>query len=301
MLFIEQRPDRFAHLQAVLTPHLSQVAQSPNVRVDPPRQGDCDAVLHAMLDELEKKQISFGPALAFLDQFGYGAVSMDLIRRVMLYGQCEVFTYLDYKDMNRWITDPKKSAAFARAFGGDEWKQCIDLPEGSRRTRLLEEYKRALKDPHRGKAKYVTSFLMYDRNDTPLYWLLFCTNNLRGLEEMKRAMWSVDKTGSFRFSDKDDPGQLRLLDESYSQEWLAEDLATKLAGRTMTVAQVKEFVLSETPPYLFKPALKSLETSRCNPLIIVQQPNGRKAGTYPDEMLEQIIVTFPKSLFGFLG
>jgi three-Cys-motif partner protein len=79
-----------------------------------------------MLDRYEKSNIKFGPALAFLDQFGYGAVSMDLIKRIMSYPQCEVFTYLNYKDMNRWISDPAKAAAFTRAFGGEEWRKCID-------------------------------------------------------------------------------------------------------------------------------------------------------------------------------
>jgi hypothetical protein len=49
----------------------------------------------------------------------------------------------------------------------------------------------------RAEAKFVSSFLMFDKNELPLYWLIFCTNNLRGLEEMKKAMWHVDKTVAF--------------------------------------------------------------------------------------------------------
>jgi len=112
MLFIEEREDRFEHLQKVLAPHLELVRKCSNIRAVDPVPGDCDSVLNALLDECERKRIAFGPALAFLDQFGYGAVSMALISRILKFGQCEVFTYLDYKDMNRWITDPSKAVAF---------------------------------------------------------------------------------------------------------------------------------------------------------------------------------------------
>ncbi len=292
MLFIEQREDRFKHLCKVLAPRLKQAQISPNVHAIDPIPGDCDAILSAKLDECELKGIKFGPALAFFDQFGYSAVSMSLVGRILRYGQCEVFTYLDYKDMNRWITDSSKWPAFNSAFGGEEWRTCIDLPERERRKCLLNSYKDALRDPKRANTRYVTAFLMFDKNDQPLYWLLFCTNNLRGLEEMKKAMWHVDKTGGFRFSDRENPAQLRLLDDSFSQKWLAEELAEKLSERTMKAAEVKEYVLTDTPCYLFKSALKSLEVRKQRKLEIVKQPPGRKRGTYPDEMLEEILVRF---------
>ena len=166
MLFVEQRPDRFEHLQRVLAPHLARVSHSANIREAAARHGDCDSVLNALLDECERKGIAFGPALAFLDQFGYGAVSMALISRILKFGQCEVFTYLDYKDMNRWITDPAKAPAFTRAYGGEEWRGAVNLEERARRRFLLDQYKVALKDPRRGNATYVASFSMFDRNSS---------------------------------------------------------------------------------------------------------------------------------------
>jgi three-Cys-motif partner protein len=298
MLFIEERKDRFEHLQKVLAPHLARAHQSCNIRAAEPLPGDCDSVLNALLDDCERNGISFGPALAFLDQFGYGAVSMALISRILKFGQCEVFSYLDYKDMNRWISDPTKAPAYTRAYGGQDWQGALNVPEHERRTFLLDRYKAALKDPKRGNAAYVTSFSMFDRNGQPLYWLIFCTNNLRGLEEMKRAMWAVDRTGEFRFSDEDNPGQLRLFDESYDDLWLAEELATRLAGKTLSVAQVKEYVLTDTPCYLFKGALKSLEVGKQKSLVVAKVPPGRKPGMYPDDQLAEIELRFDASLFG---
>lgn len=289
-LFIEEREDRFERLETVLNRYQKQIHQSSKIRLVSPRQGDCNLVLNEMLDQHEKQGTHFGPALAFLDQFGYSAVSMQLITRILAFPQCEVFSYLDYKGMNRWIADSSKAPSFDCTWGGGEWREAIDLPESERRPFLLETYKKALRE--RARAKYVCAFSMFDKYDSPLYWLIFSTNHVRGLEEMKKAMWSVDGNGGFKFSDKDNPGQLRLLDEEFDQPWLAEQLSKKLAGRTMTVAQVKEFVLDTTPCYLFREALKSLE-SRKEPVIrIVKAPANRKPGTYPDAELDNISVRF---------
>jgi three-Cys-motif partner protein len=295
MLFIEHRKDRFEHLQKVLAPILEQAKASSNVHAVEPCLGDCDETLGKLLSDYEQKRMRFGPALAFLDQFGYGAVSMELIKRILSFDQCEVFSYLCYREMNRWITDPHKAPAFTRAYGGEEWKECIGLSEAKRRERLLELYKTALKV--KGDAKYVVSFLMFDQNNSPLYWLLFCTNNIRGLEEMKKAMWSVDKSGDFRFSDGENPNQLKLplLEEAYDQPWLAGELKERLSGRTMSATEIKEFVLVETPCYLFKAGLKSLETS--GDATVVSAPAGRKPGTFPDDRLSEIRLRFAADMF----
>lgn len=194
-----------------------------------------------------------------------------------------MFSYLDYKDMNRWITDPTKAPAFDRAYGDEGWRGAVALPERERRRYLLDRHKAALKDPKRGGATYVTSFTMFDGCDQPLYWLIFCTNNLRGLEEMTKAMWAVDGTGAFRFSDEDDTSQQMLFDQRYDDVWLAGELATRLAGRTMSVLGVKEYVLTDTPCYLFKAALRSLEVG-ARTARITKAPPGRRPGTYPDEL-----------------
>jgi hypothetical protein len=65
----------------------------------------------------------------------------------------------------------------------------------------------------------------------------------------------------------------------------------------MSVYQVKEYVLTDTPCHLFKAALKSLEVGKRKCVRINKAPPGRKPGTYPDEQLEKIEVTFEGSLF----
>jgi three-Cys-motif partner protein len=292
-LFIEEREDRFSQLESVLKRYQERIQHSSKIRLVSPRKGDCDTVLNEMLDRHKREGTHFGPALAFLDQFGYSAVPMQLIARILGFPQCEVFSYLDYRDMNRWITDSSKVPSFNRAFGGSEWMGAINRPESERRVFLLNTYKDALRE--RAKAKYVCSFSMFDKFGGPLYWLVFSTNHLRGLEEMKKVMWSVDATGGFQFSDEDCPGQLRLLDQKFDKTWLAEQLRTNLAGKTMTVAQIKEYVLVITPCYLFKEALRSLELGKDRVISVMKAPAKRKPGTYPEKELQNISLRFGKA------
>jgi len=158
------------------------------------------------------------------------------------------------------------------------------LPESQRREFLLEEYKKALRV--RAKVKYVSAFSMFDNNNSLLYWLIFCTNNLRGLEEMKKAMWKVDGTGGFRFSDRDNPDQFKLLNETFDQRWLAEELSDKLTGRTLSVSDVREYVLIQTPCCVFKDALKFLEYSDPPRIEVVSPPAARRRGSFKEESIQ---------------
>jgi three-Cys-motif partner protein len=282
LIFVEARQDRYDHLLSVLKRYERDLEELRNVILDPPRLGECDAVLAELLSSHEEKGIKFGPAIAFLDQFGYSAVSMDLVRRIMRFPQCEVFSYLDYKDMNRWIVDDTKAPAYSRTYGGEEWRRAIEMPEKRRRTFLFDLYKEMLRK--RADVRYVYAFSMYDSKGILLYWLFFCTNNIRGLEEMKRAMWTVDKTGRFRFSDKGDPDQPNLLNLDYSQDWLADRLLREFEGRETTVGNIKDYVLEHTPCYLFSKALSILY--REGQLQVPQPPPKWRKGSFAsDEMI----------------
>jgi hypothetical protein len=103
---------------------------------------------------------------------------------------------------------------------------------------------------------------------------------------MKSAMWKVDKTGGFRFSDNEDPCQLGLF-ANCTDKMLSGEIKTKLSGHTLTAEQVKEFVLTNTPAYLFKGALKILEEA--GDLKIISAPPKRRYGTFPDDNLGNII------------
>ncbi|HEY4329077.1 MAG TPA: three-Cys-motif partner protein TcmP [Phycisphaerae bacterium] len=255
-MFIELEDARYECLHQCIRSQ-KQLMGDKNVRVEDPIKGDCNSVLSGKLDECRAKGSQFGPALIFLDQFGYSAVPMELIAKIMQFPWCEVFSYLEYKHLNRFITDSTKHAGIDAAFGAPEWREAIALPAGKRDQLLLAKYKSAMKT--RGNAKFVSHFSMHDEKGQLIYWLFFATNNLRGLEEMKKAMWSVDKTGTFRFSDATDSSQISLfISDKFDNQWLSEELHRKFNGKTLTCAEIKEFVLVDTPCVNYKDALGAL-------------------------------------------
>jgi three-Cys-motif partner protein len=286
MAFIEADKRRHNVLCEQIESLQWRAEKKKDVTLMPPIHGECVETLNGLLDDRELKRQPFGPALAFLDQFGYSDVPMTLVRRIMANDQCEILSYLSSNDMDRWIEDPTKEPAFQRAYDGDEWREAIRLPTSHERQQgLLNLYRKALKS--KAGVEYSWSFRMCDKNDKPLYWLIFCTNNRRGLEEMKKAMSKVDPSGDYRFSDATEKGQNHVLG-TYTSERLADDLHEELQLKTMTADAVWDYVLTETPAYTFKSALGALESQS---RIKVKRPAGLTHG-FPDEDLGEINIQF---------
>lgn len=274
MLFIEKDPERFAALKREIEQNRIRFEKSPHVDDIVLEQADSDEHLHGLLDKYDKSGRRFGPALVFLDQFGYSAVSMHLIGRILSHSECEIFTFLNWRDLNRFITDETKWPGITRAFGDGSWKSVLSLDPGARAKPLLEMYRNAL--ANRAGAKYFCSFSMHDKDNRLLYWLFFCSGHLRGLEEMKKSMWRVDETGQFRFLDRH-ADQLDLL-RGFDQQWLAQHLSSSLRGERLSVGQIKEYVLRETPCFQFAKALALLE--REGRLELHNTPPDRKNGAF---------------------
>lgn len=276
-VFIEKDRERHTCLLQALGKHKAALAARQDVLVPPPLLGECDALLSEMLFRQEREGVTFGPALVFLDQFGYSSVSMDLIKTVLGFPQCEVFSYLDWNWMNRFLSDETKWAGISRAYGGDLWKPAIQFSGRQREQFLRDTYTKQLTDA--AQAKYSWTFEMHGKGNKLLYWLFFSTNSIRGLEEMKKAMSQVDDSGrgTFTFSDANDPDQLGLF-RGVSQADLAKMLSDKLSGKTMTVSEIKEYVLTKTPCFLFNEALAALE--REGKLRVIDAPSERRRASF---------------------
>jgi three-Cys-motif partner protein len=280
-LFIEEIRMRYDMLCKEVEKYEKQLAESPRIESHLEMCGSCEIVLNKYIDKLFKSGENLGPAFFFLDQFGFTDISMDLVRKIMSQSMCEVFSYLNWDHLNRFLQDNTKWNSITKTFGGEEWKGVFEIEPKNRARFIRERYKCDIKT--KANCKYVWDFAMCDENDMLLYWLFFCTNNIRGLELMKKAMWKVDQTGTFRFSDKNDPSQLRLF-EKYNDNLCAEELTQNLKSKTLTLEQIKEYVLTETPAYLYKPALVILEKKQL--IKIHNPPAKRRMGTFADENMK---------------
>ncbi|HYV46675.1 MAG TPA: three-Cys-motif partner protein TcmP [Myxococcaceae bacterium] len=278
-LFVENRPDRFEHLNEVLSRYSAQIRSTPKINVLPPRCGECADVLREFLAGAKAKNKQHGPWLAFLDQFGYSQVPMSLIAEIMGGEKCEVLTYLEFRKLGQFITDETKWPAITAAFGSEEWKGAIPLRGHARERFIAESYVRALRQ--RGGATYVWHFAMKGENNALIYWLFFCTKSDRGLEEMKKAMLRVDDSGSFVFSDAANPDQLSLMSAGLAEEWLPKHLVHHFRGQTVALADVRRHVLVDTPVVTFKKALADLE--RGGALQVMGASPTRRRGTFPED------------------
>ena len=278
VMLIEKDAERARILAETVAGIRATLPGNTSIRVKNPVQGDCEEELEALLDQHSHQKLPLGPAFVFLDQFGYGEFSIQLIARILQHSSCETLSFLNWRMMHPWFSDPTKANPLNKAFGGNEWKSAAPLALGERSTFIRDLYKRMLQT--RGGAKYVYPFTMRGRDDQIAYWLFFSTNNIRGLEEMKRAMWQVDESGGFTFSDRD--GETPAMFH-YDDDALARDLQQVLGGRKLTLAELNEHVLVETPAYKWKAAAASLEKRSL--LTVVDCPPGRRSGSFNDPSL----------------
>lgn len=259
-VFIEKDADRHRHLSARLDKEKVRITKTSPVRLDDPILGECEAEICKLIARRDAARQPLGPALFFLDQFGYSQVSMRLLGEIMRHPMCETLSYLNCQRLVPYLTDPTKAAGISDAYGDDSWRAAIGLDGDARQRCLIDTYTAAIRK--NAGADYVWSFAMFSENGQLLHWLVFSTKNLSGLEHMKKAMWKADKSGGFRFSDRDDPRQQTFFSDMDTDEWHAQELSRRLSGRVMSDDEMNTFVLTQTPFYKYKSAVRWLRRQK---------------------------------------
>jgi hypothetical protein len=210
---------------------------------------------------------------------------MELIKRLLSHGRCEVFISFMSGFIKRFL-DEEKADSLDLLFGAGEWRQIREI-SGYRDQPLLDLYIKQLKELC--GVKYIYSFKMIGEHNQVIYHLIFCTNHIKGLEVMKNAMWIVDRTGDYKFSDREVPGQMYIFDFQNEEYWIppaAESIYKKFKGLTVNVMQIKEYVIAETPYVFKKEILRYIEKNQSNRIINVT--DRKRKG----EFLDSSYVTF---------
>lgn len=285
---IEKRADRVQHLRELIKAKKATLSGRARLEIPDPIEGDCENEVRRLIADCDARNVSLGPAFFFLDQFGYSAFSMNLVQSILSHTTCEVFSYLNWNMLHPFMADPTKHHGITKAFGGDEWKEVVSLSGAVKENQFRDIYLAALRK--RGGAAYVYPFAMRDSKHRVIYWLFFCTNNLYGLEQMKKAMWSVDRSGGFEFSDKFVSERSSIFE--YSDGQLAADLVRDLAGKQMTVLQLKEYSLMNTPAAGCYEAFGLME--REGSLKPIASPPGRRSGSFSRFEEMRVEIRIPK-------
>src|SRR5262249_52015244 len=102
--------------------------------------------------------------------------------------------------------------------------------------------------------------------------------------KIKEAMWRADTTGNFSFSDYTDAKGIQSLFAGHPDfEHLGSLIQDRFAGQTVSVEQIEEFVVADTP-YLnthYKvQVLKPMEKDGF--LDVTEAKSNRRKGTFPE-------------------
>lgn len=242
--FVEEDPRRVASLTAAIADYFKSKGGQPDNVTYEVAQGTFEDRANDILASISPGK-RLAPTLAFIDPFGFGGVRMDTIRRLTDFPKCEVLTSFMYNSLKRWTNHPEDWVHdhLRGLFNTDDYRAAKGLTGTARRQFLHDLYKAQLKDA--GDFKYALDFEMENLRGQNVYSLIYVTRHIAGLKAMKDAMWKVDPSGSFRFSDRH-AGTTSLFDGKPDVRPLRAALLEGLAGQEVSVGRVEEFVLEET-------------------------------------------------------
>ena len=282
-LFIEKDRDRARALGETV----GDISVPPNFRIEI-RGGEMfEEAFAPFLTSYRTRSGRPPPIFAFIDPFGWAGVPFSMVIEIMSHRSCEVLVNFMYEEINRFIGHPDQETNFDTFFGTPDWRDGVGLSNPRERRRFFHDlYLRQLREA--AGADYVRSFEMRNERDRVDYYLFYATNNLRGLAKMKEAMWKIDESGEFSFSDTTDPNQAVLFEPEPRYDLLQRRMLERFAGREATVGEVKEFVLAETAfreTHYKRHVLRLLELADPPSIEAVDPPARRRRGTYPDKSL----------------
>ena len=276
--FIERDRERAKMLINVLKTHFPNLPKNMRYRVE---GSEFAPTFEHVLDQLEKHSSKLAPTFAFLDPFGFSGLPMNLIGRMMNCDKCEVLVTFMAGFIRRFL-DEWREPALNELYGTDNWKTARQIQDSDECLRFLVNlYEKQLQQV--GGARYVRSFGMMGKQNKIIYYLVFGTKHWKGMQVMKEAMWKVDRTGSYRFSDLTNPNQVFLIDYETKPHWIpsaADMVHQKFRGQTVLEDDVHKFVVTETPFVYRKSILQHLEKS--SPPKIASVTGRKKVLTYPD-------------------
>jgi three-Cys-motif partner protein len=250
---------------------------------------ECEHAFAEILDYLDQKDSSLAPTFAFIDPFGISGVPLEIIQRLMAHRGCEVFITFMLGPLHRFITTPEFEPHCDRLFGCGDWRTAKTLTGHDREEFLRSLYQSQLHNVEQGVgAKYVRFFTMKDKKNRTIYDLFFATNHEQGIDAMKDAMWHVDQTGVYSFSDATNPEQETLYSSEPDWDQLFNTLQARYAGELRPWPEIEE-AIRQSPFRILRRPLQ-FESKKPNGRLRIIHPPGSRLGTLNTESFIQFPV-----------
>lgn len=236
-LFIEKREDRYNQLKKEVK-KLGTLPQNFDVYY---RHKEFKETIPKYLIH-HRKERRMSPLLVFVDPYGFSGIPYAVMKEILELRSSEIFINFAVQSMNRFFEEKNVKESIIETFGDE--KVITECGESINSMNCLrEKYQEKLENI----ARYVRYFEISDSRNVPIYYLFFATNNEKGFEKMKDAMWKVDPTGSYRFTDKTNPNQSVMLVEESVNATLSELLQNHFSDReTVLGEEVEEYVIQHT-------------------------------------------------------
>lgn len=281
--FVEADTKRADHLSAMLKDEPSHKGVHKGVPL-------CSSFADGLAEVERQLGAAFfteAPLLAFVDPFGATGVPFETIARILSSPTSELILNFDADGVARIFASGESSkheALLDSAFGSVDWR--TRLTKGLSHSELsraaLSLYTSRLKQLP--GVRYVFAFEMSGSAGSLDYFIVFASQHPVGLRKMKEVMRKIDQTGAFQFRDAG-VGQASLFRYDHPEEWLTK-LRCHFVGRTVSLDEIEDFVLNETPFAAFKKEL--LAPAERNGWIEVTGDSSRKKATFPEDKVLSI-------------
>lgn len=286
MLFIEADEKRCEYLKQ----KIDSLSIPPNIKTECVL-GKFDETFNKILKVIDEQKKRLAPAFVFIDPFGFTGLPFSLIKRIMQNERCEVLINFMYEDINRFIADKRLWAGLIETFGTEKWKDVMPEKDPKKRIEILHNiYKEQLEKD--AGIKYVRSFKMINKMNKTDYFLFFGTNSLTGLKKMKEAMWRVDKSGSFQFSDAtSNPNQPVLFELCPNYSQLKNALLREFKGKSVSITELENFIITQTvfrETHYKTHILEQMEKAN-PPEVSVKCKTKRRKGDFPPQCIIEFL------------
>lgn len=245
-VFIEERRSFAAHLQAEI-----EALDLRGTTVDVIHGAYVDR-FPTVVEWLAAQYKQPLPTFVFIDPLGYKGNPFSHLRLLKrkLPTKSEALVYVPASWMARFARTGITANALDELYSNRSWEDAVEA-ESTRRG-ASEALAGAFYDVMKGEFEWVTRF-----NVDPLrhndYYLMFGTDSLHGLREMKRAQWKVDPVGgrAYQQSAERAIGQGELfaaeeLGELPREETLPVLLRERFGNAAFTIEDAEFFTLTQT-------------------------------------------------------
>ncbi len=276
-VFVEADRARFEHLEQIIDEIRPTLPTNFAVHCI---HGQFNEQLGKVFGQLDEQKKKLAPAFVFVDPFGFSYTPFSTIARILQNKSCEVLITFMFEEINRFLGQSDYEHTYDELFGTNKWRDVLSISDPEERRRSIHDiYLTRLKR----EAQFARSFEMLNMGNRTDYFLFFASNNLRGLEKMKEAMWQVDKTGTFQFSDYTDVRRsLNLFGDEPDYDLLKNIIVERFKGKDLSIEDLGDFVVAETPflrTHFKTRILRPMEAA--GELSVVSAKVGRKKGTFP--------------------